>query len=114
MYQNKSKKLKNKHTFLKNIQTEKAEEPLILTKQKETKTKYFAPMFIFNIIVRCPRRYKHCIIATFFYIALFHQIYQNNSFVFTSSFPFFSKLKIFTLDTNKRLPRINLAVSIAA
>jgi hypothetical protein len=29
-------KLKNKHTFLKNIQTEKAEEPLILTKWEET------------------------------------------------------------------------------
>jgi phage/plasmid-associated DNA primase len=35
--------LKNKHTFLKNIQTEKAEEPLILTEQEETKTKYFPP-----------------------------------------------------------------------
>ena len=36
-------KLKNKHTFLKNIQTEKAEEPLILTEREETKTRYFAP-----------------------------------------------------------------------
>ena len=36
-------KLKNMHTFLKNIQTEKAEESLILTEQEETKTKYFAP-----------------------------------------------------------------------
>ena len=70
------------------------------------------PMLIFNIIVRCPRRYKHCIIASFFYITLFHQIYQNNSFFFTSSFPFFSKLKIFTLDTNKRLPKINQSVML--
>ena len=30
-------KLKNKHTFLKNTQTEKAEEPLILTEQEKTK-----------------------------------------------------------------------------
>ena len=36
-------KLKNKHTLLKNIQTEKAEEPLILTKRDEKKTRYFAP-----------------------------------------------------------------------
>ena len=36
-------KLKNKHTFLKNIQTEKAEEPLILTGRDETKTIYFVP-----------------------------------------------------------------------
>jgi hypothetical protein len=36
-------KLKNKHTFLKTIQTEKAEEPLILTEREETKTRYFAP-----------------------------------------------------------------------
>ena len=36
-------KLKNKHTFLKNIQTEKAEEPLILTGREETKTIYFVP-----------------------------------------------------------------------
>ena len=28
----------DKHTFLKNIQTEKAEEPLILTEREETKT----------------------------------------------------------------------------
>jgi hypothetical protein len=35
--------LKDKHTFLKNIQTEKAEEPLILTEREETKTRYFAP-----------------------------------------------------------------------
>ena len=33
-------KLKNKRTFLKNIQTEKAEEPLILTEREETKTRY--------------------------------------------------------------------------
>ena len=36
-------KLKNEHTFLKTIQTEKAEEPLILTEREETKTRYFAP-----------------------------------------------------------------------
>jgi hypothetical protein len=36
-------KLKNKLTFLKNIQTEKAEEPLILTEREETKTRYFPP-----------------------------------------------------------------------
>ena len=36
-------KLKNKRTFLKNIQTEKAEEPLILTGREETKTIYFVP-----------------------------------------------------------------------
>jgi hypothetical protein len=36
-------KLKNKHTFLKNIQTEKAEEPQILTEREETKTRYFPP-----------------------------------------------------------------------
>ena len=34
-------KLKNKHSFLKNIQTEKAKEPLILTEQEETKNRYF-------------------------------------------------------------------------
>ena len=38
-----TQKLKNKHTFLKNIQTEKAEEPLILTEREETKTRYFPP-----------------------------------------------------------------------
>ena len=37
------KKLKNKHTYLKNIQTEKAEEPVILVEREETKTRYFAP-----------------------------------------------------------------------
>ena len=37
------KKLKNKHTFLKNMQTEKAEEPLILTEREETKYRYFPP-----------------------------------------------------------------------
>ena len=36
-------KLKNKHTFLKNIQTDKAEEPLFLTEREETKTRYFPP-----------------------------------------------------------------------
>ena len=36
-------KLKNKHTFLENIQTEKAEEPLFLTEGDQTKTSYFAP-----------------------------------------------------------------------
>ena len=36
-------KLKNKRTFLKNIQTEKAEEPLILTGREETNTIYFIP-----------------------------------------------------------------------
>ena len=36
-------KLKNKHTSFKIIQTEKAEEPLILTEQEERKTRYFAP-----------------------------------------------------------------------
>ena len=36
-------KLKNKQTFLQNIQTEEAEEPLILTEREETKTRYFAP-----------------------------------------------------------------------
>ena len=38
-------KLKNKHTLLKNIQTEKTEEPLILTVWEETKTTNFAPMY---------------------------------------------------------------------
>ena len=38
-------KLKNKHTFLQNIQTEKAEEPLILTEREETKTRYFPPNY---------------------------------------------------------------------
>ena len=38
-----TQKLKNKDTFLKNIQTEKAEERLNLTKQEETKTRYFPP-----------------------------------------------------------------------
>ena len=37
-------KLKNKHTVLKNIQTEKAEEPVILTEREETKTRYFPPL----------------------------------------------------------------------
>jgi hypothetical protein len=36
-------KLKNKYTFLKIIQTGKAEEPLILTEREETKNRYFAP-----------------------------------------------------------------------
>ena len=36
-------KFKDKHTFLKNIQTEKDEEPLILTEREETKTRYFPP-----------------------------------------------------------------------
>ena len=36
-------KLKNKHTFLKNIQTVKAEEPLNLTKREEAKTRNFPP-----------------------------------------------------------------------
>ena len=36
-------KLKNKHTFLKNIQTEKAEESLILTEREERKNRYFPP-----------------------------------------------------------------------
>ena len=31
------KRLKNEHTFLKNIQTEKAEEPFISTEREETK-----------------------------------------------------------------------------
>ena len=35
--------LKTKHTLLKNIQTEKDEEPLILTEREETKTRYFPP-----------------------------------------------------------------------
>ena len=39
-------KLKNKHIFLKNIQTEKAEEPLILTEREETKTRYFPPKYL--------------------------------------------------------------------
>ena len=30
-------KIDNKHIFLKNIETEKAKEPLILTEQEETK-----------------------------------------------------------------------------
>ena len=38
-------KLKNKHTFLKNIQTEKAEEPLISTEREKTKTIYFPPKY---------------------------------------------------------------------
>ena len=36
-------KLKNKHLFLNNIQTEKAEEPLILIEREKTKTRYFPP-----------------------------------------------------------------------
>jgi hypothetical protein len=40
-------KLKNKHTFLKIIQTEKAEEPLILTEREETKTRYCAPYTVY-------------------------------------------------------------------
>ena len=36
-------KLKNKRTFLKNIQTEKAEEPIIVTEREEIKTRYFPP-----------------------------------------------------------------------
>ena len=36
-------KLKNKLNFLKNVHTEKAEEPLILTEREETKIRYFAP-----------------------------------------------------------------------
>jgi hypothetical protein len=36
-------KLKKNNTFLKNIQTEKAEEPLILTEREETKSRYFPP-----------------------------------------------------------------------
>ena len=36
-------KLKNKYTFLKNIPTEKAEEPLILTEREEAKNRYFTP-----------------------------------------------------------------------
>jgi hypothetical protein len=42
-------KLKNKHTFLKNIQTEKAEEPLILTEREETKTRYFPPKSLLGV-----------------------------------------------------------------
>ena len=38
-----TQKLKNKHTFLKNVHTEKAEELLIFTEREETKTKYFTP-----------------------------------------------------------------------
>ena len=38
-----TQKLKSKDTFLKNIQTEKAEERLNLTKREETKTRYFPP-----------------------------------------------------------------------
>ena len=37
------KRLKNKHTFLKNVQTEKAEEPLNLTEREEAKTRNFPP-----------------------------------------------------------------------
>ena len=33
--------LKNKQTFLKNMQTEKAEEPLILTEREVKKPRYF-------------------------------------------------------------------------
>ena len=36
-------KLKNKLTFLKIIQTEKFEEPLIFTEWEETKNRYFPP-----------------------------------------------------------------------
>ena len=39
-------KLKNKQTFLKNIQTEIAEEPLILTEREETKSRYFPPWLL--------------------------------------------------------------------
>ena len=45
-------KLKNKHTFLKNILTEKAEEPLILTEREETKTRYFPPDNTENITAK--------------------------------------------------------------
>ena len=34
-------KLKNKQTFLQNIQTEEAEEPLILTEREETKNNVY-------------------------------------------------------------------------
>ena len=44
------KRLKNNHTFLKNVQTEKAEEPLILTEWEETKTRCFAPMSLLSWI----------------------------------------------------------------
>ena len=51
-------KLKNKQTFLKNIQTEKAEETLILTYREETKTRYFVPnsflRLAFSFIFRLP------------------------------------------------------------
>ena len=36
-------KLINKHIFLKNIETEKAKEPLILTEREERRTRYFPP-----------------------------------------------------------------------
>ena len=60
-------KLKNKHTFLKNIQTEKAEEPLILTEREETQTRYFAPSIhdhlqhsfsLLDVVPSSPRRSK--------------------------------------------------------
>ena len=57
-------KLKNKHTFLKNIQTEKAEEPLILTEQDETKTRNFAPESNKDNIVSLFVVKKNCLIRT--------------------------------------------------
>ena len=41
-------KLKNEQTFLQNIQTEEAEEPLILTEREETKNRYFPPKISFK------------------------------------------------------------------
>ena len=56
--------MKNKHTFLKNIQTEKAEEPLILTEQDETKTRNFAPESNKDNIVSLFVVKKNCLIRT--------------------------------------------------
>ena len=51
-------KFKNKHTFLKNIQTEKAEESLILTEREERKTKYFPPrMSFFALLIESKHEY---------------------------------------------------------
>ena len=58
------KRLKNKHTFLKNVQTEKAEEPLILTEQEETKNQMFRAyeLTVLNIYIYilCLKEQSHC------------------------------------------------------
>ena len=54
-------KLKNKYTFLKNIPTEKAEEPLILTEREKTKTRYFPPKWVIQVILVLRNLLSHAI-----------------------------------------------------